>query len=303
MIRLPWRRIAALTLTLAVLAGCGVTQKVEDYWKAKDTSLRKRVTIVPFSSPIKALQGPSSRIGKAVQEDLAKYGGFVIVEYQTVIDEMNGLDPAIRDGRERLMKACRNLGVSAMVTAMLTDLSVNRELTGVYGFRDNDPFLTMELAMRLIDTSTGAVYDDKALRSKLELTDVQASNFQLGEKIPEAMEAQLQKDLHEPATKWTQSRIAAMPWTGFVLAVQDGRVQVTVGRDTGFSLGDTVVAYTKGRDIQTGSGNVIHLLGRPAAVLKLTEFGPRNSWAVPVADDDDKQKPGLIEPGQVVLTE
>lgn len=303
MIRLPWRRIAVLALALAVLAGCGVKQKVEEIWEAQDSDLRKRVTIVPFSSQISKLQGPSARIGKAVQEDLAKHGGFIMVDYQTVLQEMNGLDPAIKDGRERLVTACRNLGISAMVTALLTDLSVNRELTGIYGFRDNDPFLVMELDLRLIDTSTGAVYDDKALRSKMEITDVQASNMQFGEKIPAEMEAKLQKDLHEPATKWVQSRISAMPWTGFVLGAQDGRVQVTVGRDTGFSMGDTIVAYAKGRKIRTGSGNVIHLLGRQAGVLKLAEFGPRNSWAVPVVDEDDKQKPGPFEPGQVVLTE
>lgn len=302
MIRLPWRRIASLALALALVAGCGMTEKVEQIWKAKDSGLRKRVTIVPFSSPISALQGPASRLGKAVKADLVKGGGFIVVDYQTVLQEMNGLDPAIKDGRERLMLACRNLGVSAMLTALLTDLSVNRELTGIYGFRDNDPFLIMELNLRIIDTSSGAVYDDKALRSKIELTDVQASNLQLGEKTPPEMEAKLQEDLQEPSTKWAQSVISAMPWTGFILAAQDGRIKITVGRDTGLSLGDTVVAYTKGREIRTGSGNVLHLLGRPAGVLKLSELGPRSSWATPVPGDEDEPKPGPFEPGQVLLT-
>lgn len=296
------RPILVLLVVMSLTAGCGVKDKVDEYMESQDGGLRKRVTLVPFSSQLPGLADPAAKIGRAVEADLRAHGGIVVVDYVQVEAAMDKVNSAVKDPRERFVLACRSLGVSGVVNGVLTDMSVQRDKTGIYGFRENTPFLTMELDLQLIDVSTGSVMADKALQSRLELSDIEANNLRMGEKAPANMEAQLLSEMSEPASKWASARVSAMPWSGYVLAVDGQRLQITVGRDTGLSEGDKLMVYTKGERVVTGSGNVVRLLGRPAGLVELVQFDARTAWAVPAPVDEDERKPGPFEPGQVVLT-
>lgn len=296
------RPILLLVVVMLFASGCGVKEKFDEIMDAQDGNLRKRVAVVPFTSGLENLNKSAEKIGAAMESDLKARGGIVVVDFAKIRELMTLVDPAIKDQRERVVMACRQMGVSALVLGILTDLSVQRSMTGVIGFRENTPFLTMELDLQLIDVSTGSVLADKALQSSQELSDIDANNLRMGQAPSRAMEAQLESDLVAPSIKWAWTTISAMRWCGFVLAVDGPRLQITIGRDTGMSVGDEVVVYSKGEKITTGSGNVIHLLGPVAGVVRLIELGPRNSWATPVQDEDSDKKPGPFEPGQVVLT-
>jgi len=296
------RPILLLVMVMLLAPGCVVKEKVDEFMAAKDGNLRKRVAVAPFSSGLASLDKSAVKIGAAVEADLKTHGGIVVVEFAKVEEAMAAVDPAVRDQRERVVLACRQLGVSCLAVGTLTDLSVMNQKTGIYGFRENTPFLAMELNLQLIDISTGSVMADKALQSKQQLSDIDATNLRMGQAPSKELETQLEADLVAPAMKWTWSNISAMRWSGFVLSVDGPRLEVTIGRDTGMTVGDEVVVYTKGEKIVTGAGSVVYLLGRPAGVARLVELGPRTSWATPLQPKDDEKAPGPFEPGQVVLT-
>lgn len=304
-----WRLALLMCLGLVLVlgqVGCSLPQKVSDAWfdlmDSRDTNLRKRVVVAPFVSRFPHLQARARAIGLAVAQRLEKQGGIVLVDFKLLQEALAKVDPAIKDNEERIVAAAKTLGLNTVLSGALTNLALQYDKTGIYGFRENQPFALLELNLRLIDVATGVLLAEGVQDAKFKLNDVEASNVTLGQPFPPKVVNQLQADLVPPTVKWAGRNVAAQAWTGFVLAVRDGQVQVTVGRDTGLSVGDQLVAYGRGTRIRSGGGRMLYLPGAAVGRLRLVKLDARSSWAVPVPEPGAKKKPGPFEPGQTLRT-
>ena len=312
--------IALMALTGLVAAGCGITKTVSNYWDnimdSQDTGLRKRIVVAPFVSRLPHLQARAQAVGKAIAQRLEKKGGMVLVDFKLLREELGKVSPKIKHPEERIVAAAMRLGLNTVLTGSLTNLAVKYDKTGIYGFREHQPFAMLELDMKLIDVATGVLLAENANNTKEELTSLQGTNILHGQPFPPKIVDELQAELVMPAVNWVSKKVSAQAWTGFILAVDGKRVKVTVGRDTGLSVGDMLVAYGKGERIRSGSGRILTMPGPPVAKLKLVKLEARTAWAEVLpqkAKEEDKDKkddkdakeapkPLALEPGQVLRT-
>lgn len=295
-----WLQLALLWAVLpALLAGCGLGAAVTDYMDSKDTSLRKRVTVVPFDSGIKDLKPRAAVLGQAVAKHLASQGGLVLVDFAEIEAILSAAPPAARSPEERVQTAAREAGLTAVLAGVLTDLSVQYRLKGIYGFRDNTPYLTLEAQLRVMDIGTSTVAGQMAFKREVQVDDVHADAIKNGAQPDPKLVDKLMAEMIEDTQRWASSQINAIAWTAQVLAVEGDRVKVSVGRDTGLPLGSVVNVYALGERIKTGAGQELALPGPLAGKLRLVELGARASWAEPVQDKDLKN---AFEPGQLVRT-
>jgi hypothetical protein len=296
---------AALAAAAVLAAGCGVTEKVvkvyDSYVESRDTGLRKRLCVAPFDGGLKELAPRARAWRQGLAQRLGSGGGLVLVPWEDLSQEMAALPPEVRGVEERAAAAGKKLGLTAVLFGQITDLSLQRKLTGIYGMRDNDPFLGLEGELRLLEVASGTVAGHKAFRPEIEVDDVLAESLRMGEKPPADKVEQLASELLGQSTEWARSRMNGMAWAGYVLEVAEGRARLTVGRDTGLATGSSLVAYAKGQEIRTGEGTEVSLPGPAVATLTLTELGPRASWAK-VSPPEDKDQVGDLKPGQVVRT-
>lgn len=300
------------TLALLALSGCGITQTVQDYWHdlmdSQDTNLRKRVVVAPFLSHLPGMEARSKAMGLAISQRLEKQGGMVLVEFQDLRQSLAKVSPKVTNSEDRIVDAARRLGLNTVLSGAVVNLSVKYDKTGIYGFRENEPFGVMELDLKLIDVATGVLLGETSIASRSELTEVQASNIRLGKPFPPKVVDKLQAELVEPSLHWITRKVTAQAWVGFILAIDKRRVKVTVGRDTGLPLGAELVAYAQGQRIRSGGGRVLYLPGPPVGRLKLVEFEARTAWAEPVIEKEEpkegeKPKAKLsFQPGQVLRT-
>lgn len=291
-----WLILAAVA---SMLAGCGLGAAVTDYIDSKDTSLRKRVAVVPFDSGIKELKPRASALGQALAQHLAQQGGLVMVDIAKLDEALRGVDPQVKGVEERVQAAGREVGLTAVVAGVVTDLSVQYRLKGIYGFRDNTAFLTLEAQVRVLDIGTGTVAAQQAFKREVQIDDIQAEGIKNGAAPDPKLVDKLQAELTEDCQKWTASQINAIPWTGQVLEVAGNRVKVSVGRDTGLQPDSVLYVYALGEKIKTGAGQELVLQGPLTGKLRLVELGARSSWAEAVEDKDLKN---AFEPGQMVRT-
>jgi hypothetical protein len=304
-----------LALALAAASGCGITQTVTDYWHdlmdSQDTNLRKRVVVAPFLSRLPGLEARARAVGIAISQRLEKQGGIVLVEFKELRQSLAKVNPRIKDKEDRIVAAAKTLGLNTVVSGAVTNLSVKYDKTGIYGFRENEPFGVMELDLKLIDVATGVLLGETVVDSREGLSETQASNIRLGKPFPPKVVDKLQAGLVEPALKWISQKVSAQAWVGFILQVDKRRVKVTVGRDTGLPLGSEVVAYAQGQRIRSGSGRILYLPGPPVGRLKLVKFEARTAWAKPVIPEEEEKKEGgkapkkaklSFQPGQVLRT-
>ncbi|MCF8066641.1 MAG: hypothetical protein K9K36_15425, partial [Desulfarculaceae bacterium] len=291
------RLLAALLLVgIALTAlGCGFTQTVSDYWHglmdSQDTNLRKRVVVAPFLSRLPGLEVRAKAMGLAISQRLEKQGGMVLVEFKDLRQALTQVSPRIQNSEDRIVAAARTLGLNTVLSGAVVNLAMQYDKTGIYGFRENQPFALMELDLKLIDVATGVLLAETTLTKRAELTETEASNVRLGQPFPPKIVDKLQGDLVSPALHWINQNISAQAWVGFILAVDGNRIQVTVGRDTGLPLGTELVAYSRGEAIKSGSGRMLYLPGPVVGRVKLVKFEPRTAWAevVSVAADEDEK--------------
>lgn len=320
---------AGLLLLIAaiLMTGCGFTSevknKVVDYWDGKDGGLRKRVSVAPFTSSVADLKAQATALQMAITKTLGQQGGVVVLEFAALEQEAEKVPANIRNPEDRAYEAGRLMGLNAVLAGNITDLSVHRQLKGIYGFRDNAPFLALEMELRLLDMTTGTVLAQESFRRQEVINDVEADGITLSGAKPDPnlvnkLLAQATKD----AESWVLAKVAAQPWGGTILQVEGDKVLLTAGRDTGLPVGAVLTVYALGERIKAGTGQEIHLPGPVVGKLQLTELGPRNSWAAvvertkPPAPKEAKDKkedkeakaavpappPLAFEPGQYVRT-
>lgn len=306
----PSARTLAVVLALFIMAwlaaGCGITTAVTDYFDfgKVDSGLRKRVTISPFSSGIKALNPRAQAWSQKLGDTLKKHGGINLLPFEQLADGMRKQGKKEASIEERAVLAARPLGLNAIITGQLTDLDVRRRKTGIYGFRENTAFLTMEGEVRIIDVGTGTILGHRSFLAQKELSDVDSTAITMGKKPSAADVNALEAEIIKQSIEWVGKRLAAMPWTGFVLAIDGKRLQITLGRDTGLPKGAGLVVYQLGEKIKTGAGTEIFLPGDPVADVVLSELGVRNSWAkvtgMASSGEGDDAKPLKLKVGQLV---
>jgi hypothetical protein len=304
--QLSARALWAVLLGLAVMAaGCGVTEKVvkvyEGYVERRDAGLNKRLCVAPFQGGLEKLADRSQAWRQALVRRLGSGGGVVLVPWEKLARKMAELPPEVRGREERALAAGRELGLNAVLYGQLTDLSLSRKLSGIYGLRENEPFLGLEGELRLVEVATGTVAGQKAFRPEVELSDVVAEGVRLGDAPPAKQVDQLAAELLGQSTEWVNSKLSAMAWAGYVLETAGGRARITVGRDTGLATGSTLVAHGQGEQIRTGEGTEVSLPGPAVARLILTELGARTSWAK-IAPPEGQDQPAELTPGLVVRT-
>lgn len=299
---------AVLSLLLALTAGCGwvsrTTESVMSYFESTDTNLVKRVCLLPPETAVKGLEKTTRQWAPLIQKALAQVPGLEMVPFRKFDQVVAGLPSRIRDNEERIMAAGRRLGLNAVIAAQVVDLSLDNRLEGIIGFRENTDFLGLEASMRIFDVASGTVLVQDTLRPEVEVDSLTATNIRQGQAPPQELVDRLVKALTKKAREWTIKSISRQPWAGFILAVKGDQVEVTVGRDTGFGPGATVVAYDKGEKLRSGAGTILYLPGSPVARLRLERIGEETSWAraTPIGGDrkDKDQKAIPLEPGMVV---
>jgi len=303
--------IALLVLAALLLGGCGVTTKVVEYWEGQDSSLRKRVSVAPFSASQEALKPQAQAMQKIIAKGLEQQGGLVLIDFASLDQEMEKLPQKSGSAEDLAYEAGRRLGLNTVLAGNLTDLAVVRQMKGIYGFRDNAPFLALEGEFRLLDMTTSTILAQTSFRQQTVISDVEAEAITMNNAAPDAkIVAKLVAEMTKEAQAWIQAKINAQPWGGTVLEVQGDKVLITVGRDTGLPTGTNLVVYALGERIKCGTGQEICLTGPAVAKVRLLELGARTAWAEvvqrisPPAPDKKAPAPPAppILPGQVVRT-
>lgn len=292
-------RLTALLLVAAFLGGCGMGTAVTNYIDSKDTNLRKRVVVAPFHFANKDLQPRAQALSQALSQAVAQKGDLALVDFAALQAALDKVSPEVRNPEERAITAGRDLGLTAVVVGVVTDLSVQYRMKGVYGFRDNTAFLTLEAQLRITDIGTGTVAGQEAFKTEVPIDDIAAEAIKSGAPMDVKLVDKLAADIVKPAESWMMSQLGAMAWTGQVLAVEGKRVQLNVGRDSGLPSGTVLTVYTVGETIKCATGQELCLPGPVAGKVRLLELGAHSSWAEAVEAKDYKNE---FKTGQIVRT-
>ena len=143
---------------------------MSDYWHdlmdSQDTNLRKRVVVAPFLSRLPGLEARAKALGLAISQRMEKQGGMVLVEFKDLRQALTQVSPRIENSEDRIVAAARTLGLNTVLSGAVVNLAMQYDKTGIYGFRENQPFALMELDLKLIDVATGVLLAETTLTTR-----------------------------------------------------------------------------------------------------------------------------------------
>ena len=280
------QKMIVATALLALLAGCGASELVKDtmdwvggYFDQED-SLTRRVVVAPFTSGIKGLEPLAREIGSKVLVDVKKVGNVRLVNPKSLAEVMRQIPASVKRPRERMILAGRRLGLNTILLGEVSDLSLKYDLSGLYGFRENTPFLRLEVDITIIDVPSGTLLGRHSEVETIKVDDLTAENIRMqGKAPPVALVNKLKHEILDPTLDWIEDTLETQRWAGYVLEVQGKKLKVSVGKDTGLPEGSLLVVYAHGPRLVTGAGLPVFLPGPKVGTLQLGKLGETSSWA------------------------
>jgi hypothetical protein len=195
--------------------------------------------------------------------------------------------PRLASGRVdnlALAEIGRSSGVNAFLLSHAVSIDAEEKEKGFLIFRDTHYFESAQIGFQLYDTGTGAKLMDESLKTSIEVDGAEfdaiiARDLQAMYELNQALE-QIAAD---GAGKVCEA-LGKHPWQGYVVAVNDGGITLSSGRETGMAVGDVLKIYGIGEVVAGKFGQRFIIPGAPAGEIEITSVAAGVSQARPLGE-------------------
>ena len=182
-----------------------------------------------------------------------------------------------------LAKTGRSLGLNAIVTGSLIDISGNRENRGILWFKNTYNFIRFQIVVEVYDTETGAKIFDDSFVHEIKVDELDLDNFRTGNtnEIPALTDALLNVSI--PLGEKICDAVNIQPWKGYVISSLDDKIIISSGKKSGFILGNKLEVYDSGSIFEGKDGQKFFIPGSKIGEIKITALYPDKAEASPVS--------------------
>lgn len=284
--------IAAAALLLLLPVGCSSvkkqTKKITGALPFVGERLQKKVVIVPFANTTFISDADLQPLFTNLFLDRLSTDCTGIrwvkpgdPDYPAAMEAI----PRLASGRIdnlALAEMGRAMGANAFLMGNVVSVDAEEREKGFFIFRDTHYFESAQVGFQIYDTGTGAKLMDESVKEAIE---VDGAEF-------DAILARDLKAMYELGE--TMGRIAASgaekvcetlrkhPWQGYVVAVQDGKVILSSGREIGMKTGDVLKVYGIGEILEGKDGQRFIVPGPPTGKIEITAVADGRAEAVPL---------------------
>ncbi len=176
-------------------------------------------------------------------------------------------------------KTGRMLGLNAVITGHLGNISGFEREKGIWFFKKNQHYQRVMIYVAMYDIETGAKLLSEAYSKELEISDTEFKALATGtvENSPVVMEAFT--ELAESIADNVCEILDDTPWVGFVTQVDDRVVTLSSGADTGLQPGRKLELYSSDKTLSIPNGNQFFLPGTKSGEIEITEVYPDSARA------------------------
>lgn len=178
-----------------------------------------------------------------------------------------------------LAKTGRRLGLNAIVTGSLMDISGNKETRGILWFKNTCNFIRFQIVVEVYDTETGAKIFDDSFIHEIEVDELALNNLRTGNanEIPALTDALLNASI--PIGEKICDAVNIQPWRGYVISSFDDKIIISSGKRSGLILGDKLEVYDSGSIFEGKDGRKFFIPGLKIGEIKITALYPDRAEA------------------------
>jgi hypothetical protein len=171
-----------------------------------------------------------------------------------------------------LAKRGRKLGLNAIVTGSLIDISGNKENKGILWFKETYNFIRFQIVVEVYDTETGAKIFDDSFADEIQVDEIDLDNLRTGNanEIPPLTDALLNASI--PIGKKICDTVNIQPWKGYVISSLEGKIIISSGKRSGLILGDKLEVYDSGNIFEGKDSQKFFIPGPKIGEIKITSL-------------------------------
>ena len=181
-----------------------------------------------------------------------------------------------------LVDFAESLGMNDLIIGVLNPVEISIRNTGIWPFDDWRKIYGISVAINVIDTTSRTL-----LLTHLELeefkVDLDDTEEQDEKTFIREISAEALPELVEQLASVVKTKLRTEPWTGRILAVENGTVMINAGKEVGLQPGSLFQVFEPGKSIASGSGIPIHLLGESIGEMKVNSVMEKHALAEPVS--------------------
>ena len=273
-----------LSLLFFALSGCSTTKSVVDKIVPGAPDLKKRVMIAPLVDQAGFGQERTAQIAANFVE-LLKESPHILL-FQGPQDIRSGTDSKSPEFGivipPELVKRAQDLGMNALIIAVLNPLEATTRKTGIWPFRDISRIIEISMTVNIVDTTSGCLYLTELDSGEMDFLIDELPGRDENEVIDQIIEAKMPRILKRQSAAVIESLVKE-PWTGKILAVENGMIKINGGEDVGVRPDQLFTVFARGESITCRAGRSFDILGKKIGKIKTTSIMENHSLAVPLA--------------------
>jgi hypothetical protein len=164
----------------------------------------------------------------------------------------------------------RQRGVNFFLIGTLVDVRVKDELKGFWLWKDTRYTIQTVVRLELVDSATGAKILDDTSRTETEIDSLKYEEIEQFKNIQLADLTSSITTLFRKGGKLVCTAMHSLPWQGFVVAAERGRITLSTGSRAGLSGGRTLEVFNIGPVFTSKDGQRFLSVGEKVGEATLT---------------------------------
>jgi hypothetical protein len=271
-------------LLIWALAGCSAAKKTAD--AVVETSsdvvdwvlpggrpdLRQTVALIGVESTLPSVQaGFADQFRQALPGFLKKDCGEALIDEEAagIVKTPPRLPSGLLDGYA-LAVLGRQRGVNFFLIGTLVDVRVKDEPKGFWLWKDTRYSIQTVVRLELVDSATGAKILDDTSRTEMEIDSIKYEELEQFKNIQLADLTSSITTLFRKGGKMVCTAMHSLPWQGFVVAAERGRITLSAGSRAGLAAGRRLEVFSIGPVFTSKDGQRFLSVGDKVGEATLT---------------------------------
>jgi hypothetical protein len=295
--RLVW--MLFLPFCILLVSGCSsystmkkTTKRIIRDYKAPDGDLKKKVGIAFF-------ENKTTFVGKGLEENLIRdLLETMKASCQDVLvlgpDDPDYPDYLVKLPRQasglidnfNLAKIGRQLGLNAVVSGAIIEITNHKEPRGILWFKDIHNFVQVNVMTEVYDIQTGAKFLDKSYTRKIEDEEIlyedgsyYDATDQTGEISTHIINDAL-KSIAEDMGEQICEAVVLEPWKGYITSTLAEKVVISSGENVGIRPGDIFDVYGCNGIVKGEEKHRFLVPGLKTGEIKITAVYPHHAEGI-----------------------
>jgi hypothetical protein len=276
------------------LLGCSTSKSAIRSLMPRRHDLKKRVMILPLLDQSNLKKGLTAQATTEFFELLNQSPNLVVhkaPEGMSMPASSKSPELGIVIPSEDIREA-QTLDMNALVTGVFHPIEASNEKRGIWPFRDWHRVCRFSMVVNVVDIASGTLLLTKlhseeatfSLEEDETPNEQEISDWISQKALPRVLKAQAAAVLDV---------LGNTPWSGRILGVENGVLQINAGRDVGLLPGQRFEVFSWGDSVAAKGGHTYRLLGKKIGEIEVTAVNDTHALARPLAE-------GTFLAGQVI---